>query len=1024
MTSEDSRQRQEEYRVQRIDEPRLPMAGVLAALVLGCVAVLATLSMRSVAEITSPYLLSAIVVGLLVAGWTVLDRLLLRPIRGLRAAIAAFNDGNYDVAARLPTPFIPQLRNSVAQLKSLAGAAGAREKTLRESEEHYRLIAETSQDIVYQATRLGRLLYLSPSVRTQLGYDPRSLLGVSLRDYGHPDDIDLVEQRLANIPPTGTITLPPLRIRHAEGHYLWFEITASVTFVERIGRYRVNGAARDVTSRVDAERALRASEALYRLVVDNASDVIYQRTLDGVLTYVSPSVFEVMGYLPEELLGVSLKTLKHPDNLDHVDSNNHSLLSGQARLTRTGQLRRKDGSYGWYELTARLTQDGDGRIVGVTGALRDVTDRTRAENALRDRAEEFRLLTENVSDVISRIDAAGNFSYVSPSVRTVLGFTPEELVGGPRFRRSPDSPQGSMHERVMKGEGPITFQAKLVNKQGRGIWLESTANPIRDPVTNEVVEVLMISRDISRRKEIEARLQEAKETAERASRLKSEFVATISHEIRTPMNGVIGMTALLGGTGLSEEQRQYVDGISASARSLMLIINDILDLSKLDAEKVDLETLVFQPRRIVDDCLNALGPEAAQKKIALTSDLDPDCDRYVRGDATRILQVLTNLVSNGVKFTDRGGVTITVRCSLAAEDRLTVRFTVTDTGIGIEPDVQAMIFDKFRQADGSITRRFGGTGLGLTIAKRLVELMGGTIGVESTPGQGSSFWYTITLPLATEEEARPLLPVPATMQISRVSAAHPDARILLVEDNAVNRFLVESLLRKAGYRVDCASDGAQAIEAAQAASYDLVLMDAQMPHMDGIQATQRLRELGDRYDRTPIIAITANAMPGARERYLAAGMNDYVAKPIDPEQFLTTIADWLDHGAEPRAEAAAPQPAAPEDLPALRAADKLEELYSVLPAASVDELVAAYLDSTLSLHAAIVSAAAAGDLAAVARTAHDLRSTSAQLGANRLAAAAGQLEQASLHDDREAIGSLLDGLGELITATRNAFPRA
>ncbi len=998
------------------------MVAVIAALVLGCAAVFATLSARSATQSASPILSSAVLIGLLVLGWAVIEQLLLKPIRDLRAAIAALNDGHYEAAARLPTPLVPQLRNSATQLKLLAEAVGAREKTLRESEEHYRLIAETSQDIVYQATKLGRLLYLSPSVRPQLGYDPRSLLGVSLRDYAHPDDIDLIEQKLANIPLTGTITLPPLRIRHAEGHYLWYEITAAVTFVERIGRYRVNGAARDVTARVEAERALRGSEMLYRLVVDNASDVIYQRTLDGVLTYVSPSVVEVMGYQPDELLGTSLRLLKHPDNLDHVDSNNQSLLSGLARLTRTGQLRRRDGSYGWYELTARLTHDTDGRVIGVTGALRDITDRTRAETALKDRAEEFRLLTETASDIIARIDSAGNFSYVSPSVRAVLGYSPEELIGRRRFERTPDSPQGSTHERAMKGEGPITYQAKYFNKQGKGVWLESTVNPVRDPVTNQIVEILLISRDISRRKEIEARLQEAKEAAENASRLKSEFVATISHEIRTPMNGVIGMTALLGGTALSDEQRQYVNGISASARSLMLIINDILDLSKLDAEKVDLETLVFQPRRIVDDCLNGLGPEATQKKITLTSDLDPDCNRYVCGDATRILQVLTNLASNGVKFTDHGGVSITARCSLSAEDRLTIRFTVTDTGIGIEPDVQAMIFDKFRQADGSITRRFGGTGLGLTIAKRLVELMGGTIGVESTPGHGSSFWYAITLPLATEEESRPSLPPPATVQISRVSAARPDARILLVEDNAVNRFLVESLLRKAGYRVDCAVDGAQAIEAARATPYDLILMDAQMPHMDGIQATQRLRELEERYTRVPVIAITANAMPGARETYLDAGMNDYVSKPIDPEQFLTTIADWLDHAAGSSPGNSAPEPSLPDDLPPLRAADKLDELFSVLPVASVNELVSAYLESTLSMHALIMDAAAEHDFAALARTAHDLRSTSAQLGANRLAAVAGQLEQASLHGDHETVVTILDALSELIAATRAAFP--
>ena len=1002
-------------------EPRLPAARVVALLLLGCSAVFATLLARSTAQSNSPYLPLMILALALAIGWIAVEMVLLKPIREFRAAITALNEGRLDAAARLQTPLLPELRDTVAQLRSLSGAVGARETTLQESEEHYRLIAESAQDIVYQASNGGRLLYLSPSVHTQLGYSPQSMLGAFLHDYAHPDDIDFIQRNLKDLPPAGTLELPPLRIRHALGHYLWFEITATVTFVERIQRYRISGACRNVTARVEAEKALRSSEALYRLVVDNASDVIYQRTLDGIFTYVSPSVSEVMGYQPEELIGHSLKSLKHPDNLTHVEDNNQFLLSGQASLTRSGQLRRKDGSYGWYELTARLTQDGDGRMIGVTGALRDISARTRAENALRERAEEFKLLTENVSDIIARVDRAGNFSYVSPSVRAVLGYSPEELIGGPRLARAPDSPLGSVHERAINGEGPITYQAKYFNKHGRGIWLESTVNPVRDPATGEVTETLLISRDISQRKEIEARLQEAKEEAERASRIKSEFVATISHEIRTPMNGVIGMTALLGGTKLSNEQQTYVDAIGRSAKSLMVIINDILDLSKLDVDKVELENLTFQPRSVVENCLSALGAESVRKKIALTSDLDANCDRFLRGDPTRVLQILTNLVSNGIKFTDRGGVTITARCAPSGEDRMTIRFCVTDTGIGIEPDVQALIFDKFRQADGSITRRFGGTGLGLTIAKRLVELMGGTIGVESLPGHGSTFYFTLELPLAAEQAADGPMPQPVPIRAHHASIRQPNARILVVEDNPVNRFLVESLLSKAGYRVDCAVDGADAVETAKNTVYDLILMDAQMPNMDGMQATRCLRDLGAYHAHIPIIAISANAMPGARELYLTAGMNDYVAKPIDPDRFLVTVADWLDRCADTSADPTPAPPDASDENAAVFTPARIEELLSALPRASVLSLVSAYLESTKSLRAEVNEAAAHANWQEIARIAHDLRSTSAQLGANRLAEAAGKLEMASINGDTAAMGRILESLDGLIEATRTAF---
>ncbi len=1021
MTSKETHEHQDNSQATGTPQPRLPVARVVALLVLGCSAVFVALLAQSSTQTTSPYLPLMISAFFIASGWIAVEVLLLRPIRQFRAAITALNEGRHDVASRLQTPLLPELRDTVAQLKSLSGAVGAREKTLQESEEHYRLIAESAQDIVYQASNGGRLLYLSPSVHTQLGYSAQSMLGAFLHDYAHPDDMDFIQRNLKDIPLTGTLELAPLRIRHALGYYLWFEITATVTFVERIQRYRVSGACRNVTARVEAEKALRSSEALYRLVVDNASDVIYQRTLEGIFTYVSPSVFEVMGYQAEELVGLSLSSLKHPDNLSHVDDNNNTLLSGQGRLTRSGQLRRKDGSYGWYELTARLTQDGDGRVVGVTGALRDIGDRKRAEIALRDRAEEFKILTENVSDIIARLDLAGNFSYVSPSVRTVLGYSPEELIGGRRLERTNDSPQGSAHERAIKGEGPITYQAKYSNKNGRGIWLESTINPVRDPATNQVIETLLISRDISQRKEIEARLQEAKEEAERASRIKSEFVATISHEIRTPMNGVIGMTALLGGTKLSEEQQTFVKAIARSAKSLMIIINDILDLSKLDVDKVELESLAFQPRSVVENCLSALGAEAIRKNIALTSDLDANCDRYLRGDPTRVLQILTNLVSNGIKFTDQGGVTVAARCALLDEDRMGIRFLVTDTGIGIEQDVQTLIFDKFRQADGSITRRFGGTGLGLTIAKRLVELMGGTISVESTPRHGSTFQFMLELPLARQPSTDSVQLPPGSTQPHRVSTRRPDARILVVEDNAVNRFLVESLLSKAGYKVDCALDGAQAVEAAKVSVYDLILMDAQMPRMDGMQATRCLRDLGAHHAHIPIIAISANAMLGARELYLAAGMNDYVAKPIDPDKFLITIADWLDRCTDITAE---PTPAivnTSDETAELFAAERIEELLSALPRQKVLGLVSAYLDATRLLHAEIIEAAAKKDFTEIARIAHDLRSTSAQLGANRLAEAAGKLEQAGLSSDLTTMAGILETLEDLIAATRGAF---
>jgi PAS domain S-box-containing protein len=673
-----------------------------------------------------------------------------------------------------------------------------------------------------------------------------------------------------------------------------------------------------------ADEQLRQSEQKYRTILESIEEGYYETDLRGSFTFFNDSLCRIIGYAYEETLGLNNRRITDKENARKLFKTFSEVYkTGRSVQAFDWQIIRKDGARRHIEGSVALLEDSSGRVIGFKGIVRDVTERKEAEKKLRLLTSRLGDIIEYLPDAIYVIDIEKKIIAWNKALEDMTGVKKSDLLNKGNYeyalplfgRRQPilidlldtfNKEILSLYQYVEYGEKIYAESYRPSLYGGRGAHLWHVAAPLYDREGNRFGSIEVI-RDVTDIKAKEKNLRESlrrKEIAEAATRAKSEFLATMSHEIRTPMHGIIGLTDLVLQTELTAPQRDYLEKIKMSAHHLMVIINDILDYSKIEADKMTLESVRFNLRNVIQHVFDLTYPDARKKALELVLHIDRNLPAFVEGDPLRLQQVLMNLASNAVKFTQQGRVFISVERHETGDEEGTnhawLKFSVQDTGIGMTEKQMESLFQLFAQADNSVSRKYGGTGLGLAISQRIVHLMGGQISVTSQIGKGSTFVFMIPLQEAQDrgamdqrtEEEKDFTGYSVEEERKRWIDQLAGKNVLLVEDNFINQQIAAEILRQAKMCVTIAGSGKEVLEIMAGEPFDVILMDVQMPEMDGYQVTRMLRN-NEKFKTIPIIAMTAQAMDGDREKCLEAGMNDYVAKPVSAADLYRALSRWV-----------------------------------------------------------------------------------------------------------------------------------
>ncbi len=839
-------------------------------------------------------------------------------VNGQRSTKHFWQDREIDLVNNIATQLGIAIQQSLAyaQIETELTERRRIEIDLRQSEQLYATLAEATPVGIFRTDIIGNCLYVNEKWCQIAGTNPEDALGLGWINSIYEGDRQLVDTEWNKAIEAKRPFSLEYRFQNPKGEITWVygQAVAELGITGNIVGYV--GTITDISDRKLGELLLqelnesletkvneRTQEILeqelqLRDFFDNSTDLIQSVSPEGQILFVNEAWKKALGY--DDPIGLNIFQVIHPDSRAHCQSVMESLFQSLICVGVEAKYLTKDGRTIIVEGNVNCRIE-NGKPVSSRGIFRDISDRRQAEDRLLASKKELEQFFAMDLDLLCITDLESHFLRLNQGWEGTLGYPTAELLGKPflEFVHPDDI------SKTLEAIASIKNQEKVARFVNRYRCQDGSYRSLEWHSLLFDNKIYASARDITIQKETAIVLAQAKEAAEAGTRAKTEFLASMSHEIRTPMNGVLGMAELLAGTDLNAEQQEFVQTIRDSGDALLTIINDILDLSKIESGMLELEKRLFILSDIVKSVCFLLGKVASNKKIELNCPIHPDTPTTFLGDSSRLRQILLNLVGNAIKFTKNGSVTLFISSRLVSNnsDQHELLVSVTDSGIGIKSDRIAKLFQPFTQADAATTRKYGGTGLGLAICKRLVEIMGGTIWVESLGNvggnppadwnlgnnftQGSTFYFRVKLEvessLVSENADSLLKPIYANHE------AISTLKILVAEDNLVNQKVIMRILQRLGYSIDIVGNGIEVLEALTRQKYDLILMDMQMPEMDGIEATHRICDLYPSHLRPYIIAMTANAMQSDREACLAAGMNDYLSKPIRVDDLATVL---------------------------------------------------------------------------------------------------------------------------------------